>query len=288
MNRHAIIILFAGLLSVAHAQIEVGLDMKRTTFIRGEPMEATVIVRNLAGKDIMLADAEGDRWFGFQILKGEDNPIAPFSGEYKNPPQVLLNGGTMRRTVDLVRLYPVNEYGSYSVRAAIYFHETGKYVASPAVKIEVSEGRKLWSQTVGVPATKEGSGDYHVMSLLTFPHPKELVLYLRVEDAKIGTVFGTYPLGRFLGGGEPSHEFDRENTLHILHFVGPGQYFLSKVGVNGEWYGQTTWQSGKGRPFVRRKEDGRMVVVGASRSSEKPPPGPEVPRLSDRPAILPK
>lgn len=288
MNRHAILILFAGLLSAAHAQIEVGLDIKRTTFIRGEPIEATVIIHNLAGKDVMLADSAGDRWFGFQILKGEDNPIGAFSGEYKNPPQVLLNGGTMRRSVDLLKLYPVNEYGSYSIRAAIYFSETGKYITSPAVKIEVSEGRKLWSQTVGVPATKEGAGDYHVVSLLTFPHPKELVLYVRVEDAKIGTVFGTYPLGRFLGSGEPSQEFDRENTLHIMHLVGPSQYLLSKIGVNGEWYGQTMWQSSKGRPFVRKKEDGRMVIVGASRSSEKPPPGPEVPRLSDRPAMLPK
>ena len=154
MNRHAIIILFAGLLSAAHAQIEVGLDIKRTTFIRGEPIEAAVIIRNLAGKDIMLTDSEGDRWFGFQITKGEDNPIGPFSGEYKNPPQVLLNGGTMRRSVDLLRLYPVNEYGSYTVRAAIYFHETGKYITSPAVKIEVSEGRKLWSQTMTLAMVK--------------------------------------------------------------------------------------------------------------------------------------
>jgi hypothetical protein len=31
-----------------------------------------------------------------------------------------------------------------------------------------------------------------------------------------------------------------------------------------------------------------MVIVGAARSAEKLPPGPEVPRLSDRPLTLPK
>ena len=40
--------------------------------------------------------------------------------------------------------------------------------------------------------------------------------------------------------------------------------------------------------ILRKKEDGRMVIVGATRSAEKLPPGPEVPRLSDRPLTLPK
>jgi hypothetical protein len=288
MNRHAILVLLIALMSTAHAQLEVSLNLKRNMFIRGEPLEATVVIRNLAGKDVMLTDTEGERWFGFEIMKGEGNLIAPHSGEYKNAPQVLLSGATMRRTVDLVRLFPVNEYGTYTVRAAIYFQEAGKYIASAPVKLDISEGRKLWSQTVGVPASKDGAGDYHVVSLLTFPHPKQMMLYVRIVDEKTGTIFGTYPLGRYLGGGELGHEFDRDNTLHVLHMVGPSQYYLSKIGVNGEWYPQTMWESAKGRPLVRKKEDGRMVIVGATRSAEKLPAGPEVPRLSDRPVTLPK
>ena len=289
MNRHAILfILLIALAATAHAQLDVSLEIKRSMFLRGEPLEATVVIRNLAGKDVMLTDTDNARWFGFEIMKGEGNLIAPYAGEYKNAPQVLLNGATMRRTVDLVRLFPVNEYGSYTVRAAIYFQETGKYIASGQVKIEISEGRTLWSQTVGVPASKEGAGDYRVVSLLTFSHPKQLMLYARIVDEKTGTPFGTYPLGRYLGGGDLGREFDRDNTLHVLHMVGPSQYYLSKIGVNGEWYPQTMWESAKGRPTVRKKEDGRLVIVGATRSAEKLPPGPEVPRLSDRPATLPK
>jgi hypothetical protein len=288
MNRLASLLLFIGAASIAHAQLEVGLDMKRNLFMRGEPVEATVTVRNLAGKDITLIDDGQNRWFGFQIMKGADTPIGPYSDDYRNAPQMMLSGGSMKRTVDLLRLYRINEYGSYTVRAAIYFQETGKYITSAPLKLEISEGRKLWTQTVGVPATKDGAGDFRVVSLLTFPHPKELVLYARVEDEKSGNVFGTYPLGRLLTGTVPGHEFDGENTLHVFHMFGPSQFYLSKIGVNGEWMGQTVWQSGKGRPFVRKREDGKMVIVGATRSSEKPPPGPEVPRLSDRPVALPK
>ena len=287
MNRLALLILLVALHLAAHAQIEVGLDMKRNLFMRGEPIEATVTVRNLAGKDLMLTDEGESRWFGFQIMKGADTPIGAFGG-YRNAPQMMLSGGSMKRTVDLLKLYPVNEYGSYTVRAAIYFQETGKYFTSAPLKLEISEGRKLWTQTVGVPASKDGAGDYRVFSLLTFPHPKELLLYVRIEDEKSGNLFGTYPLGRLLTGTMPGQEFDRDNTLHIFHMFGPSQYYLSKIGVNGEWMGQTVWQSGKGRPYIRKHADGKMVIVGATRTSEKPPPGPEVPRLSDRPVTLPK
>lgn len=288
MNRLFLVLSFLGILSHAHAQLDVRLEIKRNIYMRGEPCEATVTIRNLAGKDLMLADEGGSRWFGFQIMKGSDTPIAPFDSEYKNPPQMILAGGIIKRTVDLLRLYPINEFGSYTVRAAIYFQETDKYITSDAEKLDISEGRKLWSQTVGVPAGREGAGDYRVLTLLTFPHPKEMVLYARIEDERSGTLFGTYPLGRLLTGTVPGHELDRENTLHIFHMFSPGMHYLSKIGVNGEWMGQTVWQSGKGRSIIRRKEDGSMVIVGASRSSEKPPPGPEVPRLSDRPVTLPK
>ena len=288
MNRLALSILLLGMLTGAHAQLDVTFEMKRHIFMRGEPVEATVIIRNLAGKDVMLRDTADAQWFGFEIMKGADTPVGALHADYRNEPQMILSGGSIRRSVDLMRLYSLNDYGTYTVRAAIYFQETGKYMASAPVKLDISEGRKLWTQTVGVPAAKDGGGDYHVVSLLTFPHPKQMMLYARIVDEKTGTIFATYPLGRFLNGSDLGHEFDRDNTLHVLHMVGPSQYYLSKIGVNGEWYAQTMWDSAKGRPTVRKKADGRMVIVGATRSAEKLPPGPEVPRLSDRPLTLPK
>ncbi len=288
MNRLRLSLVLLGLLSTAHAQLDVTLEMKRNIFIRGEPVDATVIVRNLAGKDVMLRDTDGKQWFGFEIMRSSDTPVAPLHADYTNEPQVVLSGGSIRRTVDLLHLYPVNEYGTYTVRAAIYFPETGKYFMSRPVKVDISEGRKIWSQTVGVPASKDRAGEYHSMTLLAFQQTKDNTLYVRVEDDATKVIFGTYPLGRVLSGTTPGHEFDGNNTLHVFHMVGPGQYYLSKIGVNGEWLGQTVWQSPKGRAAVRKKEDGRMVVVGASRSSEKAEPGPEIPRLSDRPAGIPK
>lgn len=288
MNRLLTTLLFLGVLAAARAQIEVGLDMKRNMFIRGEPIEATVIIRNLAGRDIILRDDDNTQWFGFEITKGSDTPVGPYQANYRNDPLVILTGDTVRRGIDLLRLYPLNEYGTYKVRAAIWFAPTGKYLTSDWQRVDISEGRKLVSRTVGVPAGKDGAGGFRKMSILSFQLPKEMTLYARVEDEGTGAILGTYPLGRMIGGTTPGTEFDPSNTLHVFHLGAPGQYFLSKIGVNGEWLGQTAWNSSKGRAEVRRKADGRLVVVGATRTNDAPQAGPPIPKLSDRPMALPK
>jgi hypothetical protein len=275
-------------IATARAQLDVSIEMKRNIFMRGEPVEVSVLIRNLAGKDVILRDVESHQWFGFELTHGSENPIGPRDAGYKNEPVVILNGDTVRRKVDLLRLYPITEFGTYKMRAAIYFAETGKYIASETVRVDISDGRRMWSQTVGVPASRDGAGQYRKLSLLSFQQPKELTAYVRVEDERTGDILGTYPLGRLVGGATPTTEFDADNTLHVFHLVGPHQYALSKIGVNGEWLGQTMWSSSKGRATVRRKEDGRMVIVGATRA-DLPPPSPlPVPKLSDRPVAVPK
>lgn len=276
--------LFTG---IAHAQIDVGLEFKRRTFIRGEPIEARVAIRNLSGHDITLRDVELHPWFAFEVMRG-GAPIAPNNPNYRNEPLTILAGETVTRNVDLLRLYPVNEFGSYKVRAAIYFDETKKYHASEPIPIEISDGRQVWSQTVGVPGGKENAGELRRFALLNFQTPKELQMYARVTDENTGTILATYPLGRILGGARPMVEFSDDNTLFAFHMTGPSLYALSKVGVNGEWLGQTLWHSPKGRATVRKKPNGVMVVVGATRdrTGEPAPAGaPVVPKLSDLPPV---
>ncbi len=279
-------VLFAAAIN-AHAQLDVHIDLKRHIFIRGEPVAATVYIRNLSGHDITLKDAPGHQWFGFEITRGSDSPVAPHKADYKNDPLTILAGDSVTRTVDLLKLYPVDEFATYKLRAAIYFEEAKKYMTSENFNVDISDGRKVWSQTVGVPNGKEEAGQYHSMTLISFQTPTALTLYVRVEDVATGTLFGTYPLGRLISGSTPIAEFDNENTLHAFHMTGPNQYMLSKIGVNGEWLGQSIWNAPKGRATVRKKPDGTMVVVGASREKPAAAQTQPVPKISDRPPILP-
>ena len=99
-------------------------------------------------------------------------------------------------------------------------------------------------------------------------------------------ILATYPLGRILGGAMPMSEFNNDNTIFVMHMNSPSQYALSRVGINGEWYGQTLYASATGRATVRKKPDGTMVVVGATRIRDAAPgPGLPVPKLSDKPPV---
>lgn len=272
-------------LAPARAQLDVTIEIPRRVFLRGEAIEAKVSIRNLSGHDVVLRDSETVKWFGLEVQRGVDSPIAPYETNYQNPPQSILSGEMVDRTVDLVKLYPVNELGSYSVRATVYFPELQKFIVSRPVKIDISTGKTVWRQTVGVPNGKESAGEYREMSLILFQKPNNVEIYGRVEDQATGTILATYPMGRILGGANPMCEFSEDNTLYVMHMNGPSQYALSKIGINGEWLGQTLWISPTGRATVRKKPDGTMVVVGASRSRTTAPDGATIPKLSDAPPV---
>lgn len=281
-----IISTLSALAGSAFAQLQVSMQLERTLYMRGEPIEATVTIRNLAGKDVTLRDMPDNQWFGFQVERGADNPVGPYDPDYRNPSTIILTGESLTRKVNLLKLYPINELGSYKAQAAIYFGETGKYLTSAQLPIEVTDGKSLWSQTVGVPAGKDGANGFRAMQLLSFQLPREKALYARITDEDNGEILATYPLGHLLVGMNPTTEFDEHNTLHVFHMVGPNTYWLSKIGVNGEWLGQVTYNAPKGRASIKKKPDGSLVIAGATRQADRTG-APPVPKLSTRPAGIP-
>ena len=82
-------------------------------------------------------------------------------------------------------LYPLSEFGTYRVRAVIYVSQLGKYFVSPQLNIEITEGRQLWQQTVGVPEGL-GQGRARTFTILAHRLPRTTMLYLRVEDKEAG------------------------------------------------------------------------------------------------------
>jgi hypothetical protein len=274
-------------LASAQAQLEVTVELPRRAYLRGESIEAEVTIRNLSGHVVVLADTPLAHWFGFDVTRGADTPIGTYNAGYKNDPIDIDAGKTVKRTVDLLKLYPVNELGAYKVQAAIYLPELKKFFTSDPVNLDITDGKVLWRQTAGVPDGKEGSGDLREFSLVLFQKPQSLELYARVEDEATNNILATYPIGKMIAGTTPMRELNDDNTLYILHMNAPSQYALSKVGINGEWMGQTLWSSPTGRASVRRKPSGEMVVLGAQRIQQAPGGGPLVPKLSDRPVKVP-
>jgi hypothetical protein len=276
----------------AHGQIGVGIEIKRRLHLRYEPILATVRIQNLSGRDLMLHDEEMP-WFGFDISGGDGNLIvAPRNPDYKLDPLEIKIGETVKRTVDLTKLYGMSELGMHRIKATVFAKPLNKLFASQADLIDISEGKTLWERTVGVPDTLPNGGHTHTIKLIEFQDDKRY-LYARVEDTERGIVFCTRKLGHMIDGTTPQMEFDTTNNLYILHLVAPKTYLLSNVGVNGEFLGQYTYETAKARPTFRRLADGTVQLVGARRQAATAKAGTDAagvphPKLSERPPGLPK
>ena len=282
---------FLAVLVPARAQIAVSISLKQRLFILHEPVLATVTITNQTGRDITLADSRQSQWFGFQISSEGDHFVPPRDPDYHLPPLPIRAGETLKRTVNLSELYALGEFGIYRVRANIYFPEMDKYFSSKPTHVEITEGRIMWRRTAGVPENMKNAGETHVFSILAHQRGEQNLLYVRVEDQASGTVFCTSPLGRIIDGVTPEIQFDSGNNLYILQLIAQRSFVLTKIGVNGEFLGQSHYSAPKTRPSLRKLADGTLQIIGgkkeapiAQHNAELPPP----PKLSDRPPGLPR
>jgi len=290
LSRLLLIVAFLASILPARAQIAVEISIKQRLFIQHEPVLATVTITNQTGRDITLEDTRQGQWFSFQITGEGDHFIAPRDPDYHLDPLPIRAGETLKRTVNLGQLYSLGDFGIYRVRANIYFGAQDKYFGSKPTHIEITEGRIMWRKTAGVPEGMEGAGKTRVFSVLAHQRGEQNVLYVRVEDQESGTVFCTSPLGRMIDGVVPQMQFDSGNNLYVLQLVAQRSFVLSKIGVNGEFVGQSHYSAPKARPFLRKQPDGSLQLVGGKREqiaqnrADLPPP----PKLSERPPGLPK
>ncbi len=286
-----LLLLLAAVLAVApaHGQIGVQLSLKRRMFVAHEPVIATVTLTNTSGRELLLEDTPELQWFGFQVNGSGESIVPPRNPDYGLDSVRLQAGETVKKSVNLNELYALGDLGSLKVRATIYLAPEKRYFTSRPVQIEITDGRVISRQAAGVPEGLVNSGALHMFTLLTHFQDEGRMLYVRVQDRDDGRVFGTYPLGRLIDGAPPQAEFDSGNNLYVLHLIGKQAWVLTKIGVNGEFMGQTHYNAAKSRPSLRKLADGRLQVVGGRKESPvaQVPTAPPV-KLSDRPAGLPR
>jgi len=279
------------LVSHAFAQLQVTMKVPRRLFMAYEPVIATVSITNLTGGDVALADDGPRKWFSFQISTENDRLVPPRNLDYQLDPLTIPNGQTVKRSVNLVNLYPITDFGAYRVRASVHLNEIDRYFSSQPVVIEISEGKVMWQQSVGVPGgDKEGGSGYRLYELLAFRQIKDNMLYVRVRDKDAGIIYATYPLGRLITGDEPQIQLDDQNHLHVFQLVGAKAFVYTRIGLDGEWLGQVAYNEVKTRPHLKKFAGGKVDVVGGEMDAPvaQPVGAPAPPKLSDRPPGMPR
>jgi hypothetical protein len=273
----------------APAQIQVDLKLPRLQYIAYEPVVARLAITNLAGRDVDLSDGENQPWFGFEITGSDGQPIGLVAAYKPEATLRVAAGKTITQKINLTPLYPIHDFGTYRVRAHVYFTDLNKFFYSPTKVFQVTEARPIWQKTVGIPEGNPGAGGARTYSLLSNRFPDHTSLYIRVEDKDNGVVYSTYSLGRIIALDEPQAELDQANHLHILHCAAPRSWAYSLVGLNGELLRHSAFMESKTRPRLRHAADGTVLVMGGTvEAPVAQSPGSTVPKLSARPPEIPK
>ena len=285
-----LILLACGLASVtaARAQITVGISIKDRFHLLHEPIIATATVTNQTGRDVTFTDTPQYQWFAFRITTDGDRSVGPRDLHYKVPPLLVKAGTTVKRSVDLSRLYDLGAFGTYRIQANVYYDGLEKFFASKPTHIEITEGRVLWRQTAGVPEGLPDAGQMRTFTLLAHQRGEVNTLYVRVEDKDDGSVFCTFPMGRLIDDVPPQAAFDSSNNLYVLQLVATRAYSLFKITPNGQFAGRTNYTAPKTRPSLRKTADGALQIVGGQREVDLAQTDKEpAPKLSARPAGFP-
>ena len=115
------------------------------------------------------------------------------------------------------------------------------------------------------------------------------MLYVRIVGDEDGVTYGCYNLGRILDGTPPDGNSIPATTWRSCMATARKEYILTRVGVNGNFVGQTIYASIKSPPFLRKLQDGALQIVGAARQEPVAKVSlQDAPKLSDRPPGFPK
>ncbi len=286
--------LLLGLLGVvmlgerASAQVRVDLEFKRKLFVMYEPLIAVVTINNLSGRPLLLQSTDQHRWFGFNIEAVDGRIVVPANPNYDLASAAVGPGERMMRSVNLTPLFPLHDFGAYRVRATVWVEEFGRYFSSPPLNIEITDGRPIWQEVVGVPG-EGGRPELRTITLLSHKLSRSTRLYARIEDRERGRVYATHQLGPFLTFGRPEVMLDADNEIHILQNSSPKQFIYTHLGLGGEILARQAYREAGSRPQLAKQAGGQVAVTGGRPFT----PGEEIEtegttdRLGDRPVPMP-
>ena len=282
-------LLLAGAAEEAAAQVRVDIAFKRKLYVMYEPLIATVTINNLSGRPLLLENSDHHQWFGFNIESADGRIIPPINADYTLAAAAVGPGEKLTRSVNLTPLFPLHEFGLYRVKASVYAAAFARYFSSPPLAVEITDGRPIWQEVVGMPGNG-GEPDLRTITLLSHKLSRSTRLYVRIENREHGRVYATHQLGQFLTFGRPEVLLDVDNQIHILQNTLPKQFLYTHLGLDGEILAQQAFNDAGSRPRLVKEAGGTVKVAGGrpfTPGVEDPQDEATTDKLGDRPVPLP-
>ena len=263
----------------SNAQLIVSMNLSKTNYITYEPIVATVTVYNRAGNDIVLGGPKGRGWMSFDVYR-DGQLLSPRSVDGGFETMLLKAGRSVTKKVDINRLYPVSDYGSYTINASVYFPPRRSYFSSKKSRINVTDARAFWKQSFGFSQGRNKLASFRQFSLHEHRESANSALYVRLRETKGTKVYCTFSLGRFINVRKPQATIDAQNRLHVMHMISPRIYSHARVSPEGTFLGNEYFrETADTRPSLVIDEGGTVKVVGGiAYDPNKPPEAEQQPR----------
>ena len=175
------------------------------------------------------------------------------------------------------------------MKASVYVAAFARYFSSPPLAVEITDGRPIWQEVVGMPGNG-GEPDLRTITLLSHKLSRSTRLYVRIENREHGRVYATHQLGQFLTFGRPEVLLDVDNQIHILQNTLPKQFLYTHLGLDGEILAQQAFNDAGSRPRLVKEAGGAIKVAGGrpfTPGVEDPQDEATTDKLGDRPVPLP-
>jgi len=268
------------------AQVEIHIELRNNLYIQYGQIPATITIRNLAGRDVFLDNEPGKPWLSFRLQHESGRMATAIDPLLRFPPLLIRSGETLRRTVDLNRIFSMETLGQYALLADLYLLGPDTYVTSNRITFNLIRGFRIWNRTVGVPDHLPGGGERRQISLYTHRLTDRVYLYLEILNPDTGEIFCMRRLGRYASyARQISVETDQDNSVHILYLAAPKTFLYVVADLNGTILESSVYQEAASRPSLVN-QSGRVRVAGGSPrgAADSPTQRPAgVPAISDRP-----
>ena len=235
------------------AQFNISSRLQHARVLQYEPVVATVVVKNLTGREVTVGPGQELEVF-FRIETRPGYYVDPRDGGVLLEPFTLAPRQERSVVVDLLRAYPLQFTGPYTIRVYLQFGETT--LAGKKQYLDVLPGFQLDS----VKLLRGGElSDTVDGSLLMLDRGSREHLFLRFDDPGGNVCLGVYDLGPVIQFDPPRIQLDGRGFVHVLHQSAPTRYTHSV-------------HSDEGRPLSKKfytKGDGPIRFIAASDNSLK-------------------
>lgn len=278
----SLLIAFFSCIAQSWGQLDIDLQIGRRQYIPYESIPLAVRLTNRAGKELLLHGDGRKSWLNVIVTDQRGNPVAPSNGAMNFRAAKVPMGRAVAKQIDLRAHFPMSSFGKYTVSAVVSL-PTGETFQSPRKTFDITKGRTLYEQRVGLGGKAR---DYR---LISFAPGRTSYLYFQAELVDRRSVVATYPIGELMQHRRPEATVDKDGKLHVLYLGAPDRHIHVLIDSTGKVAKRTIYRRGaSGDPRLVAFANGEVQVAGGMIFDPKIQKAKreKIKKISERPSVL--